>query len=198
MSLPGLCCTGYSDGGLGGLLLPPWMQGFSWNKLYRLDIIQALGLRFPNGMGTTEDVYFTYQYLSLCNRILHAPAKRVYHYYQRGNSATRSGYSPKKLETIRTYEKIIGDSQTRDPELAQTAADCICTTAVNLIWQLVNSHRREPDTMAYLRSWIRRTLPGYMRSTKYGAGRKLQAVTALLCPHFYALLKNMVQRRKGR
>ena len=39
------------------LLLGPRMQGFSWNKLYRLDIIRRFGLRFPDGMGTTEDLY---------------------------------------------------------------------------------------------------------------------------------------------
>ena len=40
-----------------GLLLPPGMEGFSWNKLYRLDIIRTYGLRFPEGMGTTEDLW---------------------------------------------------------------------------------------------------------------------------------------------
>lgn len=36
-----------------GLLLSPRMQSFSWNKLYRLDIIRDHNLRFPDGMGTT-------------------------------------------------------------------------------------------------------------------------------------------------
>lgn len=174
------------------ILMGPCLQGFSWNKLYRLDIIRAHGLRFPDGMGTTEDVYFTYQYLAHCSRILHAPGRRVYHYYQRDNSSTRSGYSPRKLETIRTYELIIADCAGRDPALAQAASDCICNTAVNLIWLLASSRRREPEAMAYLRGCIRKTLPGYLASTKHGAGRKLQTVLALVCPRLYARLKNMV------
>lgn len=36
-----------------GLLLPPRMQGFCWNKLYRLDLIREHGLYFPDRMGTT-------------------------------------------------------------------------------------------------------------------------------------------------
>lgn len=179
------------------ILLGPCFQGFSWNKIYRLDIIRTFGLCFPNGMGTTEDLYFTYQYLAHCNRIVHAPGRRVYHYYQRMNSTTRSGYSPEKLGTIRTYERIIADCRERDPELAETAADSICTEAVNLTWILVNSQKKDPEAMAYLRNCIRKRLPKYLRSEKYGAGRKLQAVLAWLCPKIYAMLKNMVQRRHG-
>lgn len=177
------------------ILLGPCFQGFSWNKRYRLDIIRAFGLCFLSGMGTTEDLYFTYQYLARCDRTVHTPGRRVYHYYQRMNSTTRSGYSPQKLGTIHTYEKIITDCRERDPELAETAADSICTETVNLIWILVNSQKKDSEEMAYLRNGIRQRLPQYLRAEKYGAGRKLQAVLVWLCPQSYAMLKNMVHRR---
>lgn len=177
------------------ILLGPSFQGFSWNKIYRLDIIRANGLRFPEGMGTTEDVYFTYRYLAHCDRIVHAPGKRVYHYFQRNNSSTRSGYSPQKLGTLRTFEKIIADCEEHDPELARAAADIICTEAVNLIWMLVNSRQNAPEDMKYLRNQIRRTLPKYLHSGQYGIGRKIQAVLALMSPQLYALLKNAVHQK---
>ena len=177
------------------ILLGPSFQGFSWNKIYRLDIIRAHGLRFPDGMGTTEDVYFTYRYLAHCDRIVHAPGERVYHYFQRNNSTTRSGYSPKKLGTLRTFEQIIADCEDRDPELAQAAENIICTEAVNLIWMLVNSRQKAPEDMKYLRDQIHRTLLKYLHSGQYGIGRKVQAVLALLCPQLYALLKNTVHRK---
>ena len=177
------------------ILLGPSFQGFSWNKLYRLDIIRERGLRFPEGMGTTEDVYFSYRYLAHCDRIVHVPGKRVYHYYQRDNSTTRSGYSSKKLGTIRTFENIIADCEDRDPELARAAADIICTEAVNLVWMLVDSRQRAPKDMRYLRRCIRRTLPNYLNSAQCGRGRKIQAVLALLSPRLYALLKNTVRRK---
>lgn len=176
------------------ILLGPSLQGFSWNKIYRLDIIRENELHFPDEVGTTEDVYFTYRYLAHCSRIVHAPGKRVYHYYQRNNSTTRSGYTKRKLEALRTYELIIADCEGRDPELARAAADIICTEAVNLIWMLVNSRQKAPGDMKYLRNHIRKTLAQYLCSGQYGIGRKVQAVLALLCPHIYALLKNRVHR----
>ena len=178
------------------ILIGPSLQGFSWNKIYRMDIIRENELRFPDGMDTLEDVYFTYRYLAHCSQIVHVPGKRVYHYYQRDNSTTRSGYSSRKLGSIRIYENIIADCRKRDPELARAAADIICTEAVNLIWMLVNSRQNAPEDMKYLRDQIRRTLPRYLHSGQYGVGRKLQAVLALLSPRLYALLKNAVHRKK--
>lgn len=177
------------------LLLGPRIQGFSWNKLYRLDIIRNFGIRFPEGMGTTEDLYFSYQYLAHCERVCHAPGKRVYHYYQRKNSTTRSGFSPNKLDTIRTYEAIIADCSDRDPELARAAADEICTCAVNLLWLYENWEEKDPGIRRRLLDCIRRNLFVYMGSTNYSTGRKLQALLAAVCPRGYMHLKNAAHQR---
>lgn len=178
-----------------GLLLPPGMEGFSWNKLYRLDIIREHGLRFPDGMGTTEDLWFSYCYLAHCSRVCHAPAQRVYHYCQREDSSTQSGFSPNKMGTIQTYEQIIADCSARDPELACASRDRICTIAVNLLWLHENSSDREPAIRRCLLSYIRRLLPGYLRSSRYGTGRKIQAVLASISPRGFVGLKNLVHKR---
>lgn len=178
-----------------GLLLPPRMQGFSWNKLYRLDIIREHGLRFPDGMGTTEDLWFAYCYLAHCSRVCHAPAERVYHYFQRVDSSTQSGFSRAKMGTIKTFERIIADCSERDPELASLSHDRICTSAVNLLWLHESSSGKDPEARRYLLSYIRRLLPGYLRSTQYGMGRKLQALLAAVSPRIFARLKNLVHKR---
>lgn len=177
-----------------GLLLPPRMEGFSWNKLYRLDIIRAHGLRFPARMGTTEDLWFGYHYLSYCTRVCHAPAERVYHYCQREDSSTQSGFSREKMGTITTYEDILADCSVRDPELACLARDRICTTAVNLLWLHENSQDKDSKARQQLLSYIRRLLTGYLRSSHYGTGRKLQALLAAVTPRGFAFLKNLVHK----
>lgn len=178
-----------------GLLLPPRMQGFSWNKLYRLDIIRTHRLRFPDGMGTTEDLFFAYQYLSHAQIVCHAPGMRVYHYCQRKNSSTHSSFSHDKIGTIRTYEHIITDNLHRDSELVHCVACEICTAAVNLIWLYERSGVRDEAVRQYLLGYIRRLLPQYMRASRFGAGRKLQAILAAISPRIYMHLKNAVQRR---
>ena len=183
-----------------GLLLPPRMEGFCWNKLYRLDLIRSRELRFPDGMGTTEDLWFGYCYLAHCSRVYHAPTQLVYHYCQREDSSTQSGFSREKIDTIKTYEHIIRDCAERDPELARLAQDRICTIAVNLIWLLENAPEKDASARKYLLSYIRRLLPGYLRSAQFGFGRKFQAILAAISPRVFMHLKNAVQcrRKEGR
>ena len=183
-----------------GLLLSPRMQGFSWNKLYRLDVIRAHGIRFPDGMGTTEDLHFAYRYLAHAQRVCYVPGTRVYHYCQREDSSTHSSFSRDKIGTIKTYEYLIDDCAHRDPELARCAADEICTSAVNLIWLCECAEQRDREARRFLLKHIHRQLPGYLSSSQYGFGRKLQAVLAAVNPRLYMHLKNAVQclRKEGR
>ena len=177
-----------------GLLLPPRMNGFAWNKLYRLDIIREHGLRFLDDVGTTEDLDFAYRYLAYAESVCHAPGLRTYHYYQRPGAATHSGYSPKKLGSIRTYEKIASDCVSRDPELKRAAEDEICVTAVNLLWAWEMGDRSDKAGRKILLSCIRRYLPVHLSSRTYGHGRKLQAITAAISPKLFTWLKNAAQK----
>ena len=176
-----------------GLLLPPKMQGFSWIKLYRLDLIRCNRLSFQMDMGTTEDLDFAYRYLAHCQRVCYDPGCRVYHYCQRGDSSTHSPFCRSKLGTIRTYEDIIADCEDRDPELAQQARGEICTCAVNLLWE--NEATEEPDPMVRraLRSRIFQLLPGYLCHAQYGFGRKVQALLAAGSPRVYRFLKKTIR-----
>lgn len=177
-----------------GLLLPPRMNGFAWNKLYRLSIIREHGLRFLDDVGVTEDLDFAYRYLAHAKTVCYAPALRTYHYYQRPGAATHSGYAPRKLGSIRTFEKIAADCAERDPELKKAAEDEICVTGVNLLWAWEMGDRSDKESRKPLLAYIRRYLPVHLSSRTYGLGRKLQAVTAAISPKLFTRLKNAAQK----
>ena len=177
-----------------GLLLSPKMEGFSWNKLYRLDIIRAHDLRFPDGMGTTEDLWFTYCYLAHCSRVCHAPSERIYHYCQRDDSYTQNGFSRDKMGTIDTYKRIIADCAEPDPALADLCRNRICNEAINLLWLHQNAPTKDAEVKKQLLSYIRRYLIGYLFSSQYEAGRKLQALFAACSPVAFTCLKNLMHK----
>ena len=174
------------------LFIPPKMGGFAWNKLYHLDIIRKYNLRFLDNVGTTEDLDFTYRYLIHCDTVCFVPSIRLYHYYQRSGAATHSKFSLKKMETIRTYEKIIESS--KDDKLIQAAREEICNTAINLIWQYQNSNLQDKDVLKKLQRYARNYLRNYLHSTQYGKGRKLQAIMACHIPAVYTFFKNRVTK----
>ena len=176
------------------LILPPKMNGFAWNKLYRLDLIRENGLRFLDDVGTTEDMDFAYWYLAHCQTVCHVPSERTYHYYQRPGAATHSGFSSRQMASIRTYEKIIADCQADRPELAAAAGEEICVTAVNLLWGYQNSENRDAAVRKQLLTYVRAYLKTHLTSHRYGMGRKLQAAAAAVSPKLFALLKNAAQK----
>lgn len=116
----------------------------------------------------------------------------MYHYYQRSGAATHSNFSRRKLESIRTYEKIISASM--DEELIRAAEEEICNTAVNLIWSYQNSHFQDDEAWKQLRYYLKRYLKQYCTSSRYGPGRKIQAVLAYCVPTLYVALKNRVNQ----
>ena len=177
------------------LLLPPRMNGFAWNKLYRLSIIREHELQFLDDVGITEDLDFAYRYLAHAKTVCHAPGLRTYHYYQRPNAATHSAFSVKKLGSLHTYEKIIADCQSRSPELAEAARDMLCVTAVNMLWDWYCSDRQDGASKVQLMGCIRKYLRFHLRSRHYGMGRKLQAVAAAVWPDGFAMFKKMARRR---
>lgn len=174
------------------LLTSPCMNGFAWNKLYHLDIIRAHKLRFLDDVGTTEDLDFAYRYLQYCENVVFSPEDRLYHYYQRSGAATHSVFSRKKLEAIRTYEKIIETST--DEEMICAADEEICNTAVNLVFSYQNGHIRDAEAWKQLRQYLSRYLKCYCKSHRYGIGRKAQAVLAYYMPKLYTWLKIRVSK----
>lgn len=175
------------------LLMPPAMYGFAWNKLYNLEIIRTHQLEFLDDVGTTEDLDFTFRYLAYCNKICFAPEERVYHYYQRFNAATHGKFSNKKVESIRTYEKMISNSN-GDKKLIMVAENEICNTSINLIWLYKRDKFDDEQSWCTLRNYLKKYLKVYMKSNNYNVGRKLQALLAYFLPDLYVGLKNRVQK----
>lgn len=175
------------------LLVAPCINGFAWNKLYHLDIIRSHKIKFLDSVGTTEDLDFAYRYLQHCEKIVFSPGDRLYHYYQRNGAATHSGFSQKKIDSIKTYEKIIEDST--DKKMVCAAEEEICNTAINLMWSYQESYLQDKDIEKQLREYIKKYLNCYCRSQKYGIGRKVQAVLAYCTPKLYAWIKNRISER---
>lgn len=175
------------------LLIPPRMNGFAWNKLYRLDIIRENNLQFLDDVGTTEDLDFAFRYLRFCDTVCFDPSKRTYHYYQRSGAATRSGFSKKKLQAVHTYEKILRVVEETSP-VARAAKEEICNAAINLLVLYLNADVQDTTAYQTIRNYIKQYYSDYLKSEYYGGGRKVQAFLARYTPRLYRIIKNSITR----
>ena len=180
------------------LLIAPAMIGFAWNKLYRLDIIRNNGIRFLDDVGTTEDLDFACRYLDFCNTVIHDPASRTYHYFQRKGAATHSSFSSKRMDSIHTYEKIIRSCGKDNALLASAAREEICVTAVNLLWDFETAKSTDYAAKQLLKKYIRENLKIHMHSKRYSCTRKAQALAAAFSPGLFTIFKSLVRKLKER
>ena len=88
---------------------------------------------------------------------------------------------------------MIEDCGRQDPEFARQARTEICTVAVNLLWENEAAPCPDPQIRRELLGRIRSLLPGYLRQSHYGIGRKFQAIAAALSPRIYMHLKKAVR-----
>ncbi len=175
------------------LLSSNGMSGFAWNKLYHLDIIHREKLYFLDDVGTTEDLDFSFRYLQYCSRVCFAPDIRTYHYYQRANAATHSTFTEKKLESIHTYEKILQIAG-ENSEIAVAAKEEICNTAINLLVMYLNSDSNDEKVYKKIRIYVKEYYWEYIKSTRYGINRKIQAMLARYVPKLYQKIKNIMAK----
>jgi lipopolysaccharide biosynthesis glycosyltransferase/glycosyltransferase involved in cell wall biosynthesis len=80
---------------------------YLWNKLFRKDIIDQYGVRFPDGL-KADDNLFIYQYFA-CAKTIGCIDQKLYHYTIRDNSIMREYYSNNvKLRDVLDKIDIMG------------------------------------------------------------------------------------------
>ncbi len=79
--------------------------GYTWNKLYKMEIIKTAKLNFDEKITICEDVLFNTQYI---NNIKNGIFENImlYHYLIRNNGACNSRYNSEYLSVLESYEKI--------------------------------------------------------------------------------------------
>lgn len=92
------------------VLLPNDIQGFLWNKLFRLSIIRQNNLLLQSTIAICEDLLFVCTYLQFCTKIVYTP-QEAYTYVQYAMSAVHKElfskeYNVKSLTPFIAYQKI--------------------------------------------------------------------------------------------
>lgn len=62
------------------------VKGYTWNKCYRVDLIQKYGLKFDEKVSIMEDTYFNLKYVEKAQGQFFYNTKPLYHYIQRDDS----------------------------------------------------------------------------------------------------------------
>lgn len=95
------------------LLFNNKVKGFSWNKVYKKEILDSKNIRFDKDVYINEDLLFNVQYFQYVEKIRYIDSG-VYHYVTTPEAATVSALNEKHLTSFIAYEKMLEMSKNKE------------------------------------------------------------------------------------
>lgn len=82
------------------------------DKIFRRNVID--GIWFPNGYAIGEDMYFVYQAIRRCNRLIINSFESLYLYCLRSDSAMKKKFSNEHIDSVKLAKMILNDFDITD------------------------------------------------------------------------------------
>lgn len=136
------------------LMYPNYFSGYSWNKLYSLNLIIKNNLFFDEELGMIQDLHFNVRYFQFCNKIAYDP-EPVYHYVIHDSlsvSSTNSPLTPRKINGIISYEKIAEVLRDKYPVCEEIAYASLCVLCLKDIIIYYRFSSKDKKILALLKN----------------------------------------------
>lgn len=89
-----------------------FIGGNTIDKIYRLSRIKEIS--FPEGYAIGEDMFFVYRALERTNQLVIDTSESLYYYFLRPNSAMKSTFSDKHIDSVRLSKLILDEIKVTD------------------------------------------------------------------------------------
>ncbi len=116
--------------------LIPTLNNSVWNKLFKKELLGKL--LFPVGCIHGEDFIFLLEYLRNVRKVVIIDVQK-YNYLQREGSVTSSSFSKRKLDEIRSKDRVFEIISEYYPQYTETARKWKFTARINVIRSIVLS-----------------------------------------------------------
>ena len=168
------------------LMHPSHFCGFTWNKLYDMEIIKEHGLRFDEELGMVQDLHFNVRYFQYCRTVVYDPVP-LYH-YNHHNEGVTSVYAPlsaRRLSGLLTYKKIAEITLDQHPQISSIAYSSLCKMCLEDIYIYYRSGMNSPDTLSMLWKDFCKYRKHFYRSAAYTKKDNRCARFAVIHPRLY-------------
>lgn len=176
------------------LMRPDAFCGFSWNKLYQVDIIKKNGLRFDEELGMAQDLHFTFRYLLYCDKVVYDPTP-TYHYYQHigGVTNAKSPLSKRKLSGLKTYEKIAELAGDTYSKAKNSALSTVFNMSMHFIYIYYQSKMQDKELLKKLKCNLQTYKKYFFSDERYSTSHKILGRIVLISPKLYFLTKKLLK-----
>lgn len=168
------------------LMMPRSFCGYTWNKLYNMDIIREYNLRFDTELGMVQDLHFNVRYFQLCEKIVYDP-KPLYHYVidSGGVTSRYTPLTPRKISGLKTYEKIAEITHDKYPNIESVAYASLCNMCLEDIYIYYKSGMKSKETRNMLQKNFCEHRKVFYQSSAYTKRDKRFSSFVVLHPKLY-------------
>ena len=150
------------------------------DKIFRRNIIADI--TFNELISHNEDYLFCYEAIKCSNKTAYT-SKSYYHYCYNTESATRSGFSHKRMTAIDVHEYVLYDIRLNFEALCRCCRTEFCKVALYTRQQMEEAGYRQKEDIGRLNRIISRNLP-FILLSELAPGYKLLAMRYTVCSLF--------------
>ncbi|MBR4782081.1 MAG: glycosyltransferase [Lachnospiraceae bacterium] len=115
------------------LMMPHSFCGYTWNKLYNLDIIKRNQLRFDVELGMVQDLHFNVRYFQYCEKIVYDPVPLYHHTIENGVTSRNTPLTTRKISGLLTYKKIADMTHGNYPNIERISYCSLCKMCLDYV-----------------------------------------------------------------
>ena len=169
-------------------------NGYTWNKLFHMDIIRKNRLRFDEELGTIQDLHFCFRYICLCSSVVYDPGPVYYYDMAAGVSSPFTPLTERKMSGLAAYEKIADLAREDYPAMEAAAYSLLYNICMSYMYAYYYSGMDEPEKLALLRRNLRKYRTCFFADKAHSIPHKLLGITALASPKTYYRCSRIVRK----
>lgn len=169
-----------------------YFQGFTWNKIFKRNIIIENNLFFDENIRINEDLLFCIQFIENVNTIMYYSTP-YYYYVQLNSSALHSKDINKFKTALKAYEEIekIYIKNNVDMELFYINFFCL-----NLILKELLIYKKDRNFLNEIRENLKKNIKIVIFSKKIELKKKLKLIIKYLFTKQFCFIKKVVYKVK--
>ena len=168
------------------LMLPDQFCGFTWNKLYDLNVIKSNNLRFDEELGMAQDLHFNIRYFPYCKKIVYDTTP-LYHYDTEAGGVTtgKTALTPRKMSGLKTYVKIGEFAHDKHPRVEEISFSSLCNLCLEYIVIYYKKHEHSKEKLIEIRDTFKKYKKYFLSSDVYPARKKRFSSMVSIHPYLY-------------
>lgn len=164
-------------------------SGYTWNKLFDMNIIRRNQLRFDETLTSIQDLHFCFRFFEKC-RLIAVEDKPLYHYnIASGVSALQAPVSQRRLDAFLAYEKLAELAKDSPcPELEQAEYARMFELSMKYLYPYFHNTPRDKEVLRLLKDNLKKYKDDFFAVGGHSWRFNLMARVALVSPQGYYYL----------